>query len=45
MDSQFEVVVLRLAREDVETIFQWIHERSLGGADRWYRHFAKLRVR
>jgi plasmid stabilization system protein ParE len=39
MDSQFEVVVLRLAREDVETIFQWIHQRSTGGADRWYQAF------
>ena len=39
MDPLFKVVVLRLAVEDVECIYCWLHERSSDGANRWYLAF------
>ena len=39
MDQQFKVKLLRLAQEDVDSIFCWLQERSAGGANRWYSAF------
>jgi hypothetical protein len=33
------VVILRLAYEDVDVIFDWLKERSSVGANRWYVAF------
>ena len=36
MESRFQVILLRLAREDVDSIYEWLTERSPAGASRWY---------
>jgi plasmid stabilization system protein ParE len=35
----FQIVILSDARRDVDTIFDWIEERSPAGAERWYEAF------
>ena len=39
MDLSHQVVILRLANEDVDFIFKWLQERSPFGANRWYAAF------
>jgi plasmid stabilization system protein ParE len=39
MDPTFQVSILRLAKEDVDSIFLWLHQRSPAGANRWYAAF------
>lgn len=39
MADRFAIVVLARARLDVEAIYSWLHERSPGGANRWYAAF------
>ncbi|MEQ1825344.1 MAG: type II toxin-antitoxin system RelE/ParE family toxin [Pirellula sp.] len=39
MDQLFEVKLLRIAHEDVESIYCWLLKRSPIGANRWYLAF------
>jgi len=36
MESRFQVILLRLASEDVDSIYEWLTGRSPAGASRWY---------
>jgi len=36
---KYQVVVLRQAEEDVQTIFDWLAKRSPAGARSWYKAF------
>jgi hypothetical protein len=38
-DVDFDVVIHRLAQQDVDGIFSWLSQRSRSGAIRWYAAF------
>jgi plasmid stabilization system protein ParE len=38
---KYQVVVLRQAEEDVQTIFDWLAKRSPAGARSWYEAYEK----
>jgi plasmid stabilization system protein ParE len=41
MNADFEVRILRLARNDVDSILTWISKQSPLGAKRWYEAFQR----